>query len=157
MNVIVKNQIQIVENHNEHFVKIRPEHARKLELNPNDDPIKYLNSIDVNHKFSFKIMSEEAMVRFLVMLKGGKTPGPESVSPNLVKDEAKSIVKPLMLILNVSLPKGIVPNVWKLAKITPIFKSGAPNEKNNYRPISALSVSAKLFENIYTLLFCLQT
>ena len=76
------------------------------------------------------------------MLKSGKAPGPDGVPTNLVKDAAKSIAKHLMMIFNASLEKGLVPNVWKLAKITPLFKSGARNEKNNYRPISILSVFA---------------
>ena len=93
-DVFVKNQIQIIEKLNEHFVNIRPELASKLEMSPNDDPIKYLNSICVNHKFSFKIMSEEAMLTSIMMLKGGKAPGPDVVPTNLVKDAAKSIAKP---------------------------------------------------------------
>ena len=88
-------------------------------MNPDDNPIKYLNSVTANHKFSFKIISEESMLTSLMMLKSGKAPGPDGVSTNLVKDVG-----------------------------TPTFKSGAPNEKNNYRPISVLSVFAKLFEKI---------
>ena len=75
------------------------------------------------------------MLRSLMMLKGGKASAPYGVSAILVKDAAKSIGKPLVMIFNASLAKGLVPNVWKLAKITPIFKSGARNEKNNYRPV----------------------
>jgi len=64
-DVIVKNQIQIIDKLNEHFVNIEPEFARRLEVNPDDDPIKYLNSVDINHKFSFKIMNEEAVLTSL--------------------------------------------------------------------------------------------
>ena len=53
-----------------------------------------------------------------------------------------------MMIFNASLKQGIFPNVWKLAKITPIYKSGARNEENNHRPISVLSVFSKLFEKV---------
>ena len=147
-DVIVQNQIQIVEKLNEHFVNIGPELAKKLEVNTDDGPIKYLNSVNANHKYSFKIISEESMLTSLMMLKSGEEPGSDGVSTNLVKDAAKSIAKPLVMIFNASLAKGLVPNVWKLAKITPIFKSGARNEKNNYRPLSALLVFAKLFEKI---------
>ena len=45
-----------------------------------------------------------------------------------------------------SMPAIPIPNVWKLVEITLLFKSGARNEKINYRPISVLSVFAKLFE-----------
>ena len=56
----------------EHFVNIGPELAKKLEVNPDDDPIKYLNSVNANHKFSFKIISEESMLTSLMMLKSGE-------------------------------------------------------------------------------------
>ena len=49
-------------------------------MSPDDGPIKHLNSVYVNHKFSFKTMSEEAMLTFIMMLKGGKAPGPEAVA-----------------------------------------------------------------------------
>ena len=147
-DTIVKGQNQIAEKLNEHFVSIGPKLASKLEAKPDDDPIKYLHPTDSNQKFSFKLMSEESMLRSLKMLKSGKAPGPDGVPTNLVKDAATFIAKPLAMIFNASLAKGIVPDVWKLAKITPIFKTGARNEKNNYRPISVLSVFAKLFEKV---------
>ena len=53
------------------------------------------------------------MLTSLMMLKGGRAHGPDGVPTNLVKDAAKSIAKPLMMIFNASLANGIVPNVWK--------------------------------------------
>ena len=76
------------------------------------------------------------MLRSLKMLKSSKAPGSDGIPTNFVKDAAKFIAKPLSMIFNASLAKGIVPNVWKLAKITSIFKTGARNEKNNYRLFS---------------------
>ena len=147
-DTIVKGQSLIAEKLNELFVSIGPKLISKLEIKPDDDPIKYLHPNDSNQKFSFKLMSEESVLRSLKMLKSDKSRGPDGVPTNLVKDATKFIAKPLAMIFNASLATGIVPNVWKLAKITPIFKTGARNEKNNYRPISVLPVFAKLFENI---------
>ena len=103
-----------------------------------------MHTIDADQKFSFKMMSEEAMLTSLNMLKNGKAPGPDGVPTNLVKDAANFIAKPLMMIFNASLKQGIFPNIWKFAKITPIYKSGARNEENNHRPISVLSVFSKI-------------
>ena len=125
-----------------------PKLASKLKIKPGDDPIKYLHTIDADQKFSLKMMSEEAMLTSLNMLKNEKAPGPDGVPTNLVTDAANFIAKPLVMIFNASLKQGIFPNIWKLAKITPIYKSGARNEENNYRPISVLSVFSKLFEKV---------
>src|ERR1700721_1497227 len=42
---------------------------------------------------------------------------------------------------------GNLPNRWKIANVTPIFKKGSPSEPGNYRPISITSICCKLFES----------
>ena len=42
----------------------------------------------------------------------------------------------------------MTPEVWKVATVTPIFKSGQQPEMNNYRPISVLSGVLRLFEKL---------
>ena len=58
-------------------------------------------------------------------LKSGKTAGPDKVPTKIVKDVDDLMSKPLSTIFNPSLENGIFPDIWKLAKVTPIFKSGA--------------------------------
>ena len=43
---------------------------------------------------------------------------------------------------------GIFPDDWKCARVTPLFKQGEASDLNNYRPISVVSVIAKVFERI---------
>ena len=52
------------------------------------------------------------------------------------------------MIFNSSLRLGAFPDRWKIARITPIYKSGPKDDTNIYRPISILSVLSKLFEKI---------
>ena len=52
------------------------------------------------------------------------------------------------MIFNSSKRLGTFPDRWKIARITPIYKSGAKNDTNNCKPISILSVLSKLFEKI---------
>ena len=47
---------------------------------------------------------------------------------------------------NSSFENCILPDIWKLARVTPIFKSGVKKDVNNYRPISVISVSSRILE-----------
>lgn len=40
------------------------------------------------------------------------------------------------------------PDDWRCARVTPLFKQGESFHLNNYRPISVISVVAKVFERI---------
>ena len=51
---------------------------------------------------------------------------------------------------NQSLPSGIFPSDWKMAKVSPVFKSGSKADLNNYWPISVIPAAAKIFEKIMT-------
>ena len=51
----------------------------------------------------------------------------------------------------------IVPSLWKLANVCPVYKEGNRSDINNYRPISLISCVGKLvkrilFKNIFNYL-----
>ena len=43
---------------------------------------------------------------------------------------------------------GIFPDVWKLARVTPIYKSGPKTDTNNFRPISVIYVFSRMLERL---------
>ena len=51
-------------------------------------------------------------------------------------------------IFNLSVATGCFPDSWKVARVAPIFNSGQPNDRFNYRPISALPVLARVLEKL---------
>lgn len=53
---------------------------------------------------------------------------------------------PLCHLINLSISKGIFPDSMKISIVKPIYKSGARDNFNNFRPISKLSVPEKIFE-----------
>ena len=52
------------------------------------------------------------------------------------------------MIFNSSLRKGVFPDIWKVVKVSPIYKSGSGSDANNYRPISVVSVFPRILERI---------
>ncbi|MEJ1857794.1 reverse transcriptase family protein, partial [Escherichia coli] len=59
------------------------------------------------------------------------------------------ILQPLTKIFNHSVRLGKVPEDWKLANVTPIYKKkGDKKVALNYRPISLTSVAGKILEKI---------
>jgi hypothetical protein len=46
------------------------------------------------------------------------------------------------------LETGEIPQEWRTAKVTPIFKKGAKGDPGNYRPVSLTSVPCKILESI---------
>ncbi|KAG6442559.1 hypothetical protein O3G_MSEX002405 [Manduca sexta] len=68
--------------------------------------------------------------------------------PIFIKRCAKVLIKPLNIVFNKSLVEGYFPDIWKLSKIVPVYKSGCKEDVCNYRPISILNCFAKVFESL---------
>ena len=136
----------ILEALNHHFVSVGPKLASKIEQNANDDPLKHIDSEPNTMRLT--PVDDNYVPKAIKQLKNGKAPGPDKIPTMLIKDAADLICKPLTVVLNSSLRKGIFPDVWKLARVTPIFKSGSKSEANNYRPISVISVFSRILERI---------
>jgi hypothetical protein len=63
--------------------------------------------------------------------------------------EAASILKyPLCTLFNLSLTLSTFPSEWKYANVTPVFKKDCPSNLKNYRPISLISILAKVIERL---------
>jgi hypothetical protein len=61
---------------------------------------------------------------------------------------AKQLSIPFTYIYNKSFETGIVPDVLKILRITPIYKNGICTDPFNYGPISILSPFSKILEKL---------
>ena len=84
------------------------------------------------------------MLNAIKQLKNGKAPGPDMISTTLIKDAADFLWIPLTMIFNSSLKYGAFPDIWKLAKVTSIFKSGSKRMET----IIDLSLSSQFFSDV---------
>jgi len=90
----------------------------------------------------------EAGLTKLLKLEEDKSPGPDGIHPMILKLCAETVADPLSRIYQESFDSGIIPNDWKTATITPIFKKGSRSDPSNYRPISLTSICCKILESL---------
>ena len=69
--------------------------------------------------------TEEDVVEKLKNQKPDKSPGLDQIHPHVLKECADEMGTPLYLIFCKSIQEGKVPEDWRRAKVTPIFKKGA--------------------------------
>ncbi len=84
-------------------------------------------------------------------------PGPDEITPKLLKTLNLEIVALITALFNLCLINSFVPFQWKSANITPIPKVQIPTNPLDYRPISLTSSLCKLFERILAKFILKQT
>ena len=77
-----------------------------------------------NEDFTVDNISRRFVLKELKALKRQIAPSVEKLPAGLLKDCTDIIVDPLAYIINLSIKTSTVHSVWKIAKITPVFKSG---------------------------------
>ena len=90
----------------------------------------------------------EGVASLLSNLDPCKVSGPDGIPARFLKDMANDLAPLLTLIYQASLQQGCIPDEWKKALITPIYKNGDRSCPANYRPISLTCIVCKTLEHI---------
>ncbi|PJE78143.1 hypothetical protein CI610_02928 [invertebrate metagenome] len=101
-----------------------------------------------NSSLNSLLVTSNEICDVLKNLKLGKASGEDGISHHMLKYTAYTVCKPLELLFNFSLSTCIFPNIWKTAKVMPLFKKGDRHSISNYRPISLLSTVGKVLERV---------
>ena len=110
-----------------------------------------------NNSLSTVNCTENEIENLINVLNINKASGDDGISHRMLKGVAKSISKPLSILMNRSFNEGIFPEAWKVANVIPIFKKGDKSLPSNYRPVALLSCLGKqqdriVFKNLYNFL-----
>ena len=101
-----------------------------------------------NAQFQFREVTENEVFNLLSNISTNKATGPDKIPAKLVKISAPFITKHLSIIFTSRYHREHCGKLWKISKVTPIYKKGPKHDMNNYRPISVISTIAKVMEMI---------
>ncbi|KFQ34998.1 hypothetical protein N332_05069, partial [Mesitornis unicolor] len=77
-----------------------------------------------------------------------KSTGPDRMHPWVLKELVGVIARPLSIIFGKSWATGKVPEGWRKANITSVFKKGKKEDPGNYRLVSLTSIPGKVMEQL---------
>ena len=94
------------------------------------------------------MITESKVLSVIESLKEDSACGPDGIPPRVIKELKRELVKPLTMLFQKSLDTGKIPDDWRQAEVTPVFKKGSKADPGNYRPISLTNVIGKMMERI---------
>ena len=99
-------------------------------------------------------VNHEIVRTILNSLKVNKAAGLDKISARMIKDAEYELAPSITYLVNKSIMDGIVPALWKIARITPVYKAEDKLLVENYRPISVLPVVSKVLEKVVYTQLC---
>ena len=93
--------------------------------------------------FSIPFASEEEVYDIISSFDTTKGSGYDTIPTKLIQMSAGVITKPITSIVNLTIQTGTYPELLKTATVSPVFKKEDPLSKENFRPISVLTVFLK--------------
>ena len=113
-----------------------------------DDEKKCHLSRRTNAQLTDISFTPDVVKKHLKKLKTFTSPGPDGVPARLLKELASTISFPLSYLFSESFRKAKIPDIWRAAIVSPIFKKGLASEVGNYRPVSLTCIICKVMESI---------
>ena len=95
-------------------------------------------------------VTKEGVEKLLKKINPSKACGPDMIPARILRDMAEEISPILTTLFQRTIDLGELPEDWKSANVSPIFKKGDRFKASNYRPVSLTSLCCKLQEHIIT-------
>jgi hypothetical protein len=93
-------------------------------------------------------ITTEGIRALLRKLNVQKAAGPDLIPACIYKEMADQCAPFLNIIYSKCLSSGSIPDVWKTANVSAIFKKGERFKASNYRPVSLTCIACKILEHI---------
>ena len=103
--------------------------------------------LDIGNLEKLEITVIEVQDQLSILLTS-KAYGPDNISPRFLKEARAELAPVLAALFNLCLKASRFPKIWKRATVIPLHKKDSKNLTNNYRPVSLISIVARVFERV---------
>ena len=121
---------------------------KKVFTLEDDSELPNVEQMRVIHPSQEVTFTEDDIEGLLSKLNIAKSAGPDGLHPRILKELSVQLAQPLFILFRMSLETGMLPDDWKIAHISPIFKKGHRYKPGNYRPVSLTAVICKIMEKL---------
>ena len=98
--------------------------------------------------FSFRTISAKTLEGIIGGLNTKNSTGKFGISNSLIKALKTGLSQVMTHIVNESIATNTFPEIWKEARVIPLYKKGDKEKISNYRPISLLPTLSKVLEKV---------
>ena len=138
-STVISDSVSKVEALNQHFKSVFTIEETDNLPDKGISPYPALSNIEITVPGIYNLLSN---------CNPHKSPGPDNVHNYVLRETAADIAPLLTHLFQQSLRTGTLPNAWKRALVTPIFKKGKRSDPKNYRPVSLTSAACKIMEHV---------
>ena len=128
-----------------HFASVGKRVQDGIVTNSSDrDPLSFVPVCKT--KLKFRRITEQRICKIVDSMQPKTSSGVDYISNMLLKKIVSVLKCQLCTVFNKSIEEGVYPDLMKIAKVIPLYKSGDVTLADNYRPISMLPVISKILE-----------
>ena len=139
---------QIANSFNKQFIN-KPLELSTAQQNNISSPSHFIENHFNENSFFVAPTTPEEVLKIIHSLKNSGAYDIYDLSTHIIKSIAKHIAAPISQIFNCSILEGVFPSKLKSSKVVPIYKNSDTHDLNNYRPISILPITSKIFEKLF--------
>ena len=157
---IVSNPLQVANIFNDFFINVTKGQSEPDEISnmsteqiveyyDEHQSVSLIKDQKLGHNvFSFQNVDHTQVLKRLKALNVNKSVGYDRIPAKLLKTGAEVLCHSLTRIVNYSFSNSVFPDVLKNAELSPMFKKDDCFRKNNYRPVSLLTIISKVVEGL---------
>lgn len=99
-----------------------------------------------HNPFKFDVVTFNEVRTVIIHLSSNNSCDTYRINLEITGTLTSIITVPLTKLLNMCITSSILPDVFKLSKVIPVFQICSRDDSNNYRPISLIAILGKLLK-----------